>query len=530
VFVHRRLVAPLAPLIVAFTALAVPAWASAAVFTVNGTGDGAKGSAGVSCTVALSECTLRAAIETANESSAGADEITFDPGVFNGEPGDTISPGLLPAISTPTTLDGTNCNAGSATPCLTANNGNVLLVLAAGETKVQYLSITVPSGMVGIRASGSAGSGPGVEILHNTISMPGNTLPSTGIETALGSSGSLIEGNKITAPLMSFNFPVALRGNSGRILGNELKGGSCCEAGVSLEHGASGNQIGGDTAASENLIEGFAGGAVGMFNSPTDSSHNEVRRNRGANESNFVSGASVVAPVITEALRASAGGTAEPGATVRLFRKQTENAGEIEGFLGEAEADSVSGAWKVTFTKAPVGTFVAATQTLSGSTSGLGESATLIEGPQEKAEREKAENEQKAAEEREAAENAAKEKEAAEKGGGGGSGSSGSSNPAPAPGSQPAPTSPALAPTAPKVRITKGPKKSSTATTAKFKFKAEPAAGAKFECKLDGAKWGKCRSPKTYKKLKVGKHTFRVRAVAGGPRGPVKKFPFTVKS
>jgi CSLREA domain-containing protein len=530
VFVHRRLVALL---IVAFTALAVPAWASAAVFTVNGTGDGAKGSAGVSCTVALSECTLRAAIETANESSVGTDEITFDPGVFNGEAGDTIVPAtLLPETTQPVDIDGSACNVGSVVPCLGGNAavGGGLLVLAAGESKLRHLSINVPAGVVGIRAAGSAGVGLGDEILDNTITMPGSTPPSTGIETALGSSGSLIEGNKITAPLMSFNYPIALRGNSGRILGNELKGGSCCEAGVSLEHGASGNQIGGDTAASENLIEGFAGGAVGMFNSPTDSSHNEVRRNRGANESNFVSGASVVAPVITEALRASAGGTAEPGATVRLFRKQTESAGEIEGFLGEAEADSVSGAWKVTFTKAPVGTFVAATQTLSGSTSGLGESATLIEGPQEKAEREKAEKEQKAAEEREAAENAAKEKEAAEKGGGGGSGSSGSSNPAPAPGSQPAPTSPALAPTAPKVRITKGPKKSSTATTAKFKFKAEPAAGAKFECKLDGAKWGKCRSPKTYKKLKVGKHTFRVRAVAGGPRGPVTKFPFTVKS
>jgi CSLREA domain-containing protein len=519
----RGRAAALALLLGALLALAAPAWASAAKFTVNGTGDEAKGEPGISCTTALGECTLRAAIEAANESSVGTDEIAFDPAVFNGEVGDTIAPGLLPTISTPTTLAGTGCNAGSATPCLAANNGNVLLVLSAGETKVQHLSITVPSGTVGIRASGSAGSGPGVEILHNTISMPGNGSPSTGIEVSLGASGDLVEGNKITSSLPSFNFPIALRGNSNRILGNELIGGSCCEAGVSLEIGASGNQIGGDTAASENLIEGFSGGAVGMVNIPRDSSHNEVRRNRGENGSNFVQGASVAAPLITEALQSSVSGTAEPEATVRLFRKKTESAGEIEGFLGEAEADS-SGDWKVSFAKVPTDTLAAATQTVGGSTSGLGETKHLAEEP-ESAE-EKAEKEQKAREEREAAEKAAREREAAEKGGGGsGSGTgTGSSSPQPAPTSPPAP-----APVKPKVTITKGPKKASTSTTATFKFKATSAAGAKFECKLDRARWAKCKSPKTYKKLKPGRHAFRVRAKANGLTSAVAKYQFTVK-
>ena len=58
--------------------------------------------------------------------------------------------------------------------------------------------------------------------------------------------------------------------------------------------------------------------------------------------------------------------------------------------------------------------------------------------------------------------------------------------------------------------------------------RAEPAAGAKFECKLDNARWAKCSSPKTYKKLKVGKHTFRVRAIASGRTGAVATFKFTV--
>lgn len=51
-----------------------------------------------------------------------------------------------------------------------------------------------------------------------------------------------------------------------------------------------------------------------------------------------------------------------------------------------------------------------------------------------------------------------------------------------------------------------------------------------FECKLDGGKWAKCKSPTTYKKLKPGKHTFRVRAKANPLTGPVTKYQFTVKS
>lgn len=52
--------------------------------------------------------------------------------------------------------------------------------------------------------------------------------------------------------------------------------------------------------------------------------------------------------------------------------------------------------------------------------------------------------------------------------------------------------------------------------TARFRFKGVDADGApvKFECKLDGQKYHRCRSPKTYKNLKPGKHKFLVRAVS----------------
>ena len=68
-------------------------------------------------------------------------------------------------------------------------------------------------------------------------------------------------------------------------------------------------------------------------------------------------------------------------------------------------------------------------------------------------------------------------------------------------------------PPAPNTKITKGPKGKVKTSKATFKFKSEPA-GATFQCKLDKKKYKPCRSPKTYKGLAPGKHTFRVRAVS----------------
>jgi hypothetical protein len=63
--------------------------------------------------------------------------------------------------------------------------------------------------------------------------------------------------------------------------------------------------------------------------------------------------------------------------------------------------------------------------------------------------------------------------------------------------------------------------------TARFLFKGADADGAsvKFECKLDRQKYHRCRSPKTYKNLKPGKHKFLVRAVSanGTDSTPAKR-------
>ncbi|MGC1165817.1 MAG: hypothetical protein WA862_06905, partial [Solirubrobacterales bacterium] len=65
--------------------------------------------------------------------------------------------------------------------------------------------------------------------------------------------------------------------------------------------------------------------------------------------------------------------------------------------------------------------------------------------------------------------------------------------------------------TPPETSITAGPAASTTATSASFSLSAsEP--GSSLACKLDGASWGSCGSPKTYSGLSIGAHGFSARA------------------
>jgi Ca2+-binding RTX toxin-like protein len=65
---------------------------------------------------------------------------------------------------------------------------------------------------------------------------------------------------------------------------------------------------------------------------------------------------------------------------------------------------------------------------------------------------------------------------------------------------------------APNTKLTKGPKAKTKSHKTKFTFKSTEA-GSRFQCKLDRKAWKGCKSGVTYKRLKKGKHTFRVRAI-----------------
>ena len=63
--------------------------------------------------------------------------------------------------------------------------------------------------------------------------------------------------------------------------------------------------------------------------------------------------------------------------------------------------------------------------------------------------------------------------------------------------------------------IVTGPKAKTFKKKATFTF-SSPLAGASFECSLDGKAFTACASPAKYKRQKLGKHTFAVRATSAG--------------
>jgi hypothetical protein len=272
-----------------------------------------------------------------------------------------------------------------------------------------------------------------------------------------------------------------------------ITGNGCCYTAIWLSGTADGNRIGGDTAASENVINGFQNGAITLI--LPESTRNEIGRNRGENGGPFINlgpnsaNGGIQPPAITSPRQSSASGTAQPGAKVRVFRKATEWEGEIESFLGETVADP-SGNWKASFPAIPVGTFVTATQTLDGGTSELAATATTAADPPTPPDPPKPPT-------------CADTPSMCVK-------PPVSGPPAPTP--TPAPTpAPALDTRKPAVSIKKAPKAKSTATTATFKFSVDEA-GSALQCKLDKKAWAKCASPKTYRNLKPGKHVFKVKA------------------
>jgi hypothetical protein len=68
---------------------------------------------------------------------------------------------------------------------------------------------------------------------------------------------------------------------------------------------------------------------------------------------------------------------------------------------------------------------------------------------------------------------------------------------------------------APNTRITDAPRSVTTRRRATFRFTSS-IAGSRFRCKLDRRVWRRCSSPKVYRRLSRGVHTFRVRARVWG--------------
>jgi parallel beta-helix repeat protein len=330
--------------------------------------------------------------------------------------------------------------------------------------------------------------GTAISVSATGGTITGNAISggATGIRTQLAPGGNSIYGNEVKE---TSGNGILLQNDGNTVTGNEVTDAGGAGISIRAASGAAptGNLIGANLAAAENQISGAAGPAIEIVD--LEATQNEVARNRGAgNGGSFVDlvaanpgsepqgpNDGIQPPVVSSVTEAGLSGNARPGAKVRVFSKATGAPGEISSFLGQVVAGA-TGAWSFAYPEPlPAGAWLAASQT--GVTRGTSELALATVPPPVAAAQ--------------------------------------STTPAPPTGSGDTADR-----TPPETRIGKRPAARTHARTATFRFFAsEP--GSRFQCSLDRKSFRPCRSPKTYKRLRPGKHLFRVRAVdAAGNRDP----------
>jgi hypothetical protein len=318
----------------------------------NGTCDAPGG--GVNCTIA----------EAVLESSDLGDTDTIH---FNLPAATTIAlagpEGLT--LEQPVTIDG--CSGAPATsPCVGINGSAVVdsIQVHGNSTTIRGLAITnsnpeaifAPGGVNGLTVRNSwfgltiggapAGNGAGIDLrgANGTI---GGTAPGDRNVFANNAGGIRLFGADNTQVIGNY-FGVAPDGVTAAP--NTPSDAILIDATPGMDP-ATGNVIGGNSTAEENLISNSTGAtAVGIHINGLIQTGNTVLRNRGTGNLNrFVdltngSNNGIQAPTI----QASAGllfGTASAGATVRVYQGNG-NAGDLIGFIGAAVADG-SGAWSL---------------------------------------------------------------------------------------------------------------------------------------------------------------------------------------
>lgn len=388
--------------------------------------------------------------------------------------------------------------ARDAAPVTAPGNGMFLFFGTTAETA------TVEGNLIRMDTGGIA-----IEQVFNGANIVGNLIQGgqTGIlSRGIGSVGNLIQENLIEG---AEGNGILLKSDTNQVLGNEVfesgaAGISVQDTGAPFASPTTENKIGGDSEAEENGIFQSGGAAIEIVD--FEDTANEVGRNYGEeNNGPFIDlvgsepgedpNGGIKPPTFSTSTQSTASGSgAKEGAVIRVFRKASAEAGELESFLAETQADP-AGNWKVTYPgQIPAGTIVAATQTSKGATSELA-TATSTADPVTPV--------------------------------------TPKTTPIACPlagaaGCQKPPINPPLPPT-PQTKITEGPKAKSKSTTAKFQFSSS-VMGSTFQCKLDKKPFKTCRSPKKYKQLKPGKHVFKVRAVnsAGKADPSPAKRKFTV--
>lgn len=397
---------------------------------------------------------------------------------------------------------------------ISGGSNGVLAGPSAGNLTVEGNWIGVnPTGTSTLAPPTSSGiaieSGYQIEINGNRISMLNGTAIEQGAQEAVirsnvigkGINGEDLAGGSIGIHLLgscficnlvhdnsianAADYGVLIENNRNQVFGNQIEASGA--AGIRVEGPPPGgvalrNVIGGNTSAEENTISKSGGAAIEIVQSVEFGAtrRNQVARNNGAlNGGLFIDlldGANegIVPPIVLSSTQSGVSGEgAAPGATIRVFRKASGSPGEIEAFLAETVATG-GGDWAVTYPSSiPGGTMIAASQTApEEGTSEFAFSMTTVEPD-----------------------------------GGGGNAGGGT----PERGSVDIPKSPDQDTTSPQTIIFKGPSKNShpRSKNAQFRFRSSESHSL-FRCKLDHRRVTTCRSPRTYRQLRAGKHVFKV--------------------
>jgi hypothetical protein len=406
-------------------------------------------------------------------------------GVFAGNGGVPAKDLVVEGNSIGRSLDGSTLLSRPGQGVFVSSEG---LTVAGDVTRIVENSIS----SVGVAIEQHA---TGAIIVGNEIVESGTGIHTTG-STETSGIGNLIEENEIVDPN---DEGILIENDFNEVFANEIS--SAGESGIVVKAfttifgslGSDENLIGGDEPGSENTIVDSDADAIEIRN--LEGTFTEIARNLGkGNGGSFIDigavspgtepigpNGGIKPPTISTVAKTTASGVADEGALVRVFLKTSDDDGELGAFLGEGVADG-SGQWTVAYAAVPGESLITATQTKEGGTSELRDPKRTP------------------------------------------------ADPVPPCTTNCGPPSPPPVPdtTKPKVTIKKSPKAKSTNTTAKFKFVSDEA-GSTFKCKLDKKAFANCKSPKTYKKLKPGKHVFKVKATdAAGNVSAVAKRKFTV--
>lgn len=238
---------------------------TAATLTVSKTADTNDGVCNV-------DCSLREAIAVANGNGSGVtDTIAF--GIAG-----TFSPtSALPAISTPTILDGTTAPGWSSAPVVRidgASAGAAVdgLVVSAASSSIKGVAVTGFTG-VGVRLNGASGS---ISRSYLGLALDGTTDAGNGLDGVYVNAddcavGAYLTGNKISGNGAAGIY-VATGADSVDIISNYIGTDAAGTAAVPngtngiYGRGGTGGLVGGGFAGSGNVIAGNTGGGIVLDN------------------------------------------------------------------------------------------------------------------------------------------------------------------------------------------------------------------------------------------------------------------------